>query len=1487
MQWPYRSASNTYDEKTPICKDFTNGACNRGSNCKYRHISQQMQESVNQALYSQPNVQETGFVNKNMPSGHFNPSMFSISNPDNSSHFRQSSFINNAVIVSPTDSLLNPVSSGYIPGGSSHSLVGLIGNTSTGQPTLYTAHSSLVSLTSARHITPCSSVLTVGADPIHHPNVIHPQTGLSAHHATYHIVPHDASPHHHHHHHHLLATSSSHSHAPTLLTIPLSQFTCNVSNNSLIQSQAAIACSTQHHAVVTGVLPAHPSISTAPAAYFPSYGVFQINQPTLETCDQQVKTEIHKQVHETKQSTCSTAAPATTTTTPVVTSATTAATSVSSSTTAVLAAAAAAGYIAQHLPVIGSNNLSGSSNISQEHNNNLILNPSKGVNVHESAIAAAANLPTVSAAAAAAVAAAAAFACSTSISQNSKCCALLSNVQTKLNEIDPESGSFAFLPHNNANNNNNAAAAASNNNNNDNSNYNNVNNSTTLNNVESFSCQDPTYLSTNIKSDNDDPTTNTKTMITNNYNFQNRLTRESSYTLDNANTNNNNNNNMNSNCEKSTSSFDSLSNSTPSSSEYLNPTDEEQAKTAAAVAAAACIGAIFSQPMAAVAAAASGGGVGGGVGSNVAKNSAPSSVAAMLVENLIGCNQQDFIYAVQSSTSSLSSSYGSSLLSKSSRQINNKCNTNSTSSCHSQQQMKKQCHMTTEKSTNDQSEHSGAEGGRGIGNANHHSTNYHSIQSNTVNNSPQTSSSSDRCKCSNPLLDSQYSLQDAITSDAANWSSVTTTMASAAKAVAAAAAVAATAAVTGSANFFRLTQFKNKMNSQLERIPYSSTTSSYPSTSNVYSSLHCNDDQFKNSQLNTEKLSSTSIDKTQLNTDLSTKKAVTMTSAAAAAAMVAAAATVAAEQHQLIGKSFLSEVTYSNKSEKQPTRRVINGNSRLLNTNCNYHRTYSSSSASASHNDFNSPLSSYKTDNRMYHLTHESNQYPPMKRHKSKRMTPIDCHYTDYSNLHHHSNLRESVDDYEDDDADVYEDDDIESTTLMSPSPEVTPPYNLSKKLSKCKKLLNFSSYPHQIDDDSRLVSCETSPNPWRSTNCNIILHRTINNHLSNTIFHCLRRSLSTSSIPSKSTYGIILKMRSKSFPVIQSHCQKDEKRSLFTYLLKDNNHKYNSMDNYQTSNSSQSSSVPFSIAQAAAAVVAAAAQNQTNPSVYVSSPTSVNNQQNSATISALGDGSDGGDGFSLHSLFPKIASANTISTDGITIPSNQTLTAVQIQSTPQLPQATALIQHHHPQALNSQQQTGISNYYQHQMNHSIDTLAASIGNTSVSPTQQNNISQSSSTFQVCHNPIVSIANVFPKLSHDASSENAKLIPIGVPNTLTVVLDENTPQTPTYTIPSSVSSHSSVSLQIPVTVGAHLTPIVSCSSHQDPTKLVVSVTYPNQDVAAVAAAAAVTAVNVIPSTTSTQHTSSNRINTQTCVIPNHQIQIVHKLTSGHQTTCKK
>ncbi|CAH8871371.1 unnamed protein product [Trichobilharzia szidati] len=195
-------------------------------------------------------------------------------------------------------------------------------------------------------------------------------------------------------------------------------------------------------------------------------------------------------------------------------------------------------------------------------------------------------------------------------------------------------------------------------------------------------------------------------------------------------------------------------------------------------------------------------------------------------------------------------------------------------------------------------------------------------------------------------------------------------------------------------------------------------------------------------------------------------------------------------------------------------------------------------------------------------------------------------------------------------------------------------------------------------------------------------------------------------------------------------------------------------------------------------------------------------------------------------------------------------------------------------------------NNFLSEMNRPIDPLTASIANASVSPGMQN-ISQPSSAFEVCHFPVVSIANVFPKLSQDVTSENAKLNPVGVPNTVTLLLGQSTtPQTSTYAIPASVASHPSVPMQIPVSVGTHLTPTVSCPPHRGgPAKLVVSVAYPNQ-------AAAAAAASVRP-TTSNQYIASNPVNnsnnTQTPhLMPNnHQIQIVHKFTDPKQITRKK
>ncbi|VDP64747.1 unnamed protein product [Schistosoma curassoni] len=401
-------------------------------------------------------------------------------------------------------------------------------------------------------------------------------------------------------------------------------------------------------------------------------------------------------------------------------------------------------------------------------------------------------------------------------------------------------------------------------------------------------------------------------------------------------------------------------------------------------------------------------------------------------------------------------------------------------------------------------------------------------------------------------------------------------MASAAKA-AAAAAVAATAAVTGSANFFRLTQFKNKVDPQLHDLLVdkvtSSMSSSHESSSSIYSPLRCID-QSRNLRSNSEHISSSVVvNDTELSA-LSTKEAVTMTSAAAAAAMVAAAATVAAEQRQLIGNNFLSEVNHSSKLEKQNTHRTLTGNTCLSkNSECDYHRTCSSSS---SHNDFASP-SSYETDSQIYSLAHDGSNRYTKKRHKTKRLTTVDCRYSGYSSLHHHhhtTGLSRSVDDNEDDDPDVYEDDDIESTALMSPSPEVTPPYNLPTKLSKREGLLSLS-YSRQVDDSSRPPSCETSPDPWRSTVRKVVLSRTTgkantnphpessNTNLTGSCSYPIRRSVSTGALPIKTSCKIVVKVRSKSFPALSSsHSHsKDEKRAVFT--SSSCSHRYNSAENF------------------------------------------------------------------------------------------------------------------------------------------------------------------------------------------------------------------------------------------------------------------------------------------------------------------------------------
>ncbi|VDP80915.1 unnamed protein product [Schistosoma mattheei] len=167
-------------------------------------------------------------------------------------------------------------------------------------------------------------------------------------------------------------------------------------------------------------------------------------------------------------------------------------------------------------------------------------------------------------------------------------------------------------------------------------------------------------------------------------------------------------------------------------------------------------GAIFSQPMAAAAAAA--GGNGG--------KSASSSVAAML-GNLMSCNPQDIIQAVQSSSSSSISSCGSSLLSNSSRHM---CSVNSkyTSACDADSAVCRYAQQPQYFAVDERNVYDGQnEQGNSI-NVNN-STDQHNIQSNSVNNSSLISSL-DRCKCTNSSLDSPYSFQDVITSDTNSWS---------------------------------------------------------------------------------------------------------------------------------------------------------------------------------------------------------------------------------------------------------------------------------------------------------------------------------------------------------------------------------------------------------------------------------------------------------------------------------------------------------------------------------------------------------------------------------------------------------------------------------------------------------------------------------------------------------------------------------------------
>ncbi|CAL8086849.1 unnamed protein product [Calicophoron daubneyi] len=422
------------EEKPPICKDHLNGVCTRGSSCKYRHVSVASEKRALKNQYeSSSSKWNNSFTDQSRSAADVgpitgalqpsstpaslhpiltNPMGLNCSNsvqcsavltvptsvsPVERLQLPPSSLLGQSGIVSGPDTLLTSMSDAFVSTSTQPApIVGVVDHASfmptNLQHTVY-AHSSnmgtftpLVSVSSAPQSAPCSSMLAVVAEPSQNPSVMQHPAAVASSHATYHLLPNNSASIHH----HLLPSNATPSSAQTLLTIPLTQFTCNVSSSGpVLRPQAAIACTThQHPTVLTSVLPANSTLTNTSVACYPSYNVLQINHsPVVENTlpVMSVSNSLQRDLREAASST----------------------TTVSSSTTAVLAAAAAAGYLAQHLPVMTDTNVgSGGTSASRFATEHEPINGSHG----SAAIAAAANLPAVSAAAAAAVAAATAFA---------------------------------------------------------------------------------------------------------------------------------------------------------------------------------------------------------------------------------------------------------------------------------------------------------------------------------------------------------------------------------------------------------------------------------------------------------------------------------------------------------------------------------------------------------------------------------------------------------------------------------------------------------------------------------------------------------------------------------------------------------------------------------------------------------------------------------------------------------------------------------------------------------------------------------------------------------------------------------------------------------------------------------------------------------------------------------------------------------------------
>ncbi|VDP17739.1 unnamed protein product [Echinostoma caproni] len=296
--------------------------------------------------------------------------------------------------------------------------------------------------------------------------------------------------------------------------------------------------------------------------------------------------------------------------------------------------------------------------------------------------------------------------------------------------------------------------------------------------------------------------------------------------------------------------------SVPNQSSHLSAhyPEDESAKTAAAVAAAACIGAIFSQPIG-------------------TRSSSPSSMAAMLGDFMCR-NHRALVQNSQSlveprETGRLSNAQD--------------CLTSDVFSG-----------ATDNKVDSPRGNNSAPDGDS-------------SMVSRDMSSSATERIINDAVSASQLCSEAQISNCLSYPPKSNSWSSVATTVASAAHAVAAA-AVAATAAVTGSAKFFHMSKQQLKLPPRSTAAACLSVNKSHATAASPLNEV-CAETARTQSQSSVGSttapvLSNPPLSEPNERTGLSPNTAVTMTSAAAAAAMVAAAASAAAKQQMISEVSF-------------------------------------------------------------------------------------------------------------------------------------------------------------------------------------------------------------------------------------------------------------------------------------------------------------------------------------------------------------------------------------------------------------------------------------------------------------------------------------------------------------------------------------------------------------------------------------------------------